>query len=104
MCEVIILICVCGSVLKGSRLQVPCIRSALGRGCAEAGRGADTCQKRSQADGSDLSLFVQGRKGAQVSGALPRGFHAAQPLGGWASALTPELLGEAGVAVAGSHL
>lgn len=40
-----------------------CIRPRV----CEAGRGADTCQKRrSEADGSDLSLFVQGRKGAQV--------------------------------------
>lgn len=32
---------------------------------------------------------------------VPGGFHAAKPLGGWASALAPELPGEAGVAAAG---
>lgn len=52
------------------------------------------CAKRSQADGSDVSVSLQGPEGAQVSWC--RRGPAAQPLGGWASALTPALLGEAG--------
>lgn len=70
----------------------------------EAGRGADTCQKASQPDGSDLSVSAQGREGAQACRALPRGFQAARPWGGWASALTPELPAEAGAAAAGRGL
>lgn len=59
------------------------------------------CQKASQPDGSDLSVSAQGWEGAQARWSLPRGFQAAQPQGRWASALTPEILGEAGVAAAG---
>lgn len=59
------------------------------------------CQKRGQPDGSDLSVSGRGREGAQAGWALPGGFHAARPLGGWASALAPELPGEAGAAAAG---
>lgn len=62
------------------------------------------CQKRSQPDGSDLPVSAQGREGAQASCALPPGCQAARPSGGWASGLTPEPLGEAGAAGAGSRL
>lgn len=62
------------------------------------------CQKASQPDGSDLSGSARGWEGAQACGALPRGFQAAWPPGGWASALTPELLGAAGTTVAGRRL
>lgn len=59
------------------------------------------CQKTSQPDGSDFSVSAHGREGAQAGRVLPRGSQAAWPLGGWASALTPEPLGEAGAPVAG---
>lgn len=62
------------------------------------------CQKRSQPDVSDLSVSVQGPEGARASRALPRDFHTAQSLGGWATALTPEPLGEAEAAATGGRL
>lgn len=70
----------------------------------EAGRRADMCEKGGQPDGSGLSASGPDREEAQVGQVLPGGFHAAQPLGGWASALAPELSGEAGVAATGRRL
>lgn len=102
-----VIVLICHELFSFEREPTPgsvhkeCIR-LRGRGGWE--RSWHMCQKRSQPDVSDLSVSVQGPEGARASRALPRDFHTAQSLGGWATALTPEPLGEAEAAATGRRL
>lgn len=75
VCGVIIWICHELFHFERSRLQVLCIRSALGWGGVEAGRGADTCVRRGASQMALIYLCQYGAgERAQSSWTLPWAF------------------------------